>query len=100
MPAAYERLDAAHVVATIERLERRIAARFPDRGLRRAASELVTVAAQVVDTASTSRRRLRWIRLISRALSVVIMIVTVIAVTLLLSGTPPRVRTARSNGYR
>ena len=88
VPAAYERLDAAHVVATIERLERRIAARFPDRGLRRAASELVTVAVQVVDTASASRRRLRWIRLTSRALSVVIVIATVIAVTLLLSGTP------------
>ena len=88
VPAAYERLDAAHVIATIKRLELRIAARFPERGLRRAASELVTVGTQVAETASTSRRRLRWIRLTSRALSVVVVIVTIIAVTLLLSGTP------------
>ena len=73
-PAGYQRLEAARVLATIERLQRRIAARFPERGLCRVAGELVTVAAQVADSASSSRLRLRRIRVLSRVLSVVILV--------------------------
>lgn len=82
--AAYERLDATLVVATIGRLERRIAARFPERGLRLAAGELLTVATQVADSTYFFRRRLRWVRLASRTSSAVIVLVTVLAVGLLL----------------
>ncbi len=40
----YRRLDPAHVIATIERLERRIDERFPGAGLARVAAELLKVA--------------------------------------------------------
>jgi len=36
----YRELDATHIAATLERLERRIHERFPDSGLRRVAKEL------------------------------------------------------------
>ena len=83
-PAGYQRLEAARVLATIERLQRRIAARFPERGLCRVAGELVTVAAQVADSASSSRLRLRRIRVLSRVLSVVILVATLVALLLAL----------------
>ncbi|MEZ5193521.1 MAG: hypothetical protein R2734_14145 [Nocardioides sp.] len=53
--SAYDRLDAAPVLATIARLERRIAARFPDRGLRRVAADLSDLAADVA-TGTTAIR--------------------------------------------
>jgi len=82
--AGYQRLDAARVLATIERLQRRIAARFPERGLCRVAGELVTVASQVADSASSSRQRLRRIRVISRLVSALIVLATLVALLLAL----------------
>ncbi len=90
-PAGYQRLDASRVLATIERLQRRIAARFPERGLCRVAAELVTVAGQVADSASSSRARLRRIKLLSRGLCALIVVSTVVALLLAL-------RDAVSNG--
>lgn len=80
----YQRLDAQRVVATTERLQRRTAARFPERGLCRVAGELVTVASQVADSASSSRQRLRRIRLLSRAMSLLVVLGTLIALALTL----------------
>lgn len=50
MTRSYRALDPAQVVATLETLEIRIAARFPDAGLRRVCRTLIDVAKQ------TSRR--------------------------------------------
>jgi hypothetical protein len=80
----YQRLDAARVLATIERLQRRIAARFPERGLCRVAGELVTVASQVADSASSSRQRLRRIRFFSRLVSALVVVATFVALLLTL----------------
>lgn len=80
----YQRLDAAQVVDTTTRLERRVAARFPERGLARVAAELVRVATQVADSASTARQRLRRIRVASRAISVLVVVITIIALALTL----------------
>ncbi|HYI54186.1 MAG TPA: hypothetical protein VEX57_09470, partial [Microlunatus sp.] len=82
--AGYQRLDAARVLATIERLQRRIAARFPERGLCRVAGELVTVASQVADSASSSRQRLRRIRFFSRLVSALVVVATFVALLLTL----------------
>lgn len=70
---SYRSLDAAHIVATADALQRRIAERFPESGLRRVAQELHTVA-----TETTARiddlRRPRWgLRLASGALTLLIL---------------------------
>jgi len=43
----YRRLDPAQIILTAERLEQRIAERFPDRGLKRVAEDLVALAREV-----------------------------------------------------
>ena len=50
--AAYQQLDAGHVVRTLERLETRMAARFPERNIGRVAGEL----RGVIDEAATLGR--------------------------------------------
>lgn len=59
----YERLDADAVLVTVERLEGRIAARFPERGLGQVAARLRVVATDVRDATSTSDP-LRSLRLV------------------------------------
>lgn len=44
---SYRRLDPRHIIATAERLEQRITERFPDRGLKRVAADLVALAHEV-----------------------------------------------------
>lgn len=80
----YQRLDSTQVVATTSRLQRRVAARFPDRGLTRVAAELVRVAGQVADSATTARQRLRRVRVATRLLSVLVVVITVVALVLTL----------------
>jgi len=80
----YRRLDAAQVVQTTARLQRRVAARFPERGLALVAGELVRVADQVADSASTARQRLRRIRVASRLVSLLVVVITIIALALTL----------------
>ena len=87
----YQRLNAVNVVETTRTLQRRVAARFPDRGLRQVADQLISVAEQVAGSASTARVRLRRIRVGSRALSLVVVLVTIVALVLTL-------RDAVSNG--
>lgn len=76
-PPSYDRLDAAPVRATVERLERRIAARFPDRGLRRVAGDLVVLARDVAEGASTIRGRVHAVRLGARVLTILVVAATV-----------------------
>lgn len=62
----YDRLDATAVLATVERLQRRIAARFPERNLSRVAEELQAVVADVTERAESPDLLLRWLRVASR----------------------------------
>ncbi|HMQ37733.1 MAG TPA: hypothetical protein PKA07_09250 [Micropruina sp.] len=87
----YQRLNAVDVVETTRTLQRRVTARFPDRGLCHVADELCRVARQVADSASTARLRLRRIRVGSRALSVVVVLIALAALVLTL-------RDAATNG--
>jgi hypothetical protein len=80
----YQRLDSSQVVDTTSRLQRRVSARFPERGLARVSAELVRVAGQVADSASGARQRLRRIRLGTRLLSVLVVLITLVALVLTL----------------
>ncbi len=74
---SFDRLDAAPVRATVERLEQRIAARFPDRGLRRVAGDLVELARDVAEGSTAIRGRVHGVRLAARALSALVVVATV-----------------------
>jgi hypothetical protein len=72
-----DRLDAGPVHDTVVRLQARIAARFPDRGLLAVAGELVGLTTQVTQVASEVRDRLRWVRIASRAAALLVLAATI-----------------------
>lgn len=75
----YRSLSAAHIVATAETLQRRIAERFPDSGLSRVAHELHSVATET-DARIHRLRRPRWgLRVAIGALALLIVAVALIA---------------------
>ncbi len=59
----YRTLDADRIIATIATLEQRIAARFPDAGLRKVCNELLEVARDSKLRAATAARPNRGLRL-------------------------------------
>jgi hypothetical protein len=72
-PAGDEvQLAAGHVGSTVEQLERRIHARFGERGLTKAARDLGSLVLLVQSEAAQSRERLRRTTLTARALSITI----------------------------
>lgn len=56
MPKRFRSLQPANVVETVERLERRIAERFPDANLRQVAAELVVMAREAAERAQAIGR--------------------------------------------
>ena len=79
-PAGDEvQLAAGHVGATVEQLERRIYARFGERGLTKAARDLGHLVDLVQSEAAQSRDRLRRWRLASRAGSITIVAAALVA---------------------
>jgi hypothetical protein len=72
-------LAADHVGATVTQLERRIDARFGERGLTKAARDLGHLVARVRSEAGQSRDRLRRTTLAARAVGI-----TIVAATLIL----------------
>ena len=75
-----DRLDADRVQSTIARVESRVRARFPERGLTGVAAELRSLADEVEDVSGASRLRLRVTRWISLALGLLIAVVTLYVV--------------------
>jgi hypothetical protein len=71
----YRRIDAGAVYETIVRLEQRIAARFPESGLRRVAQDVIVVARDSTDRIVRIRRRSVAIRVISWLLAVAVLAV-------------------------
>ncbi len=71
----YRRIDADAVYETIVRLEQRIAARFPDSGLRRVAQDVIVVARDSSDRIVRIRRRSVAIRVTSWLLAVAVLAV-------------------------
>lgn len=68
-PAApqYRSLDPALIIATAERLEQRIADRFPESGLRRVASELVSLSRDLAEAARALEAPIWWVRAVVAA---------------------------------
>ena len=79
-----QRLSADSVHATIVQLSRRIEARFPERGLTLVALELTLLADDVAVRMSASRSKLAFIRMLSRIGIVVVVALTLAALSLAL----------------
>jgi hypothetical protein len=63
----YRTLDPQQIIATAERLEERIAARFPEAGLRRVAAELVSLSSDLAATAKKLERPIWPLRMATAA---------------------------------
>lgn len=64
--SSLEKVQAAPVLATVQRLEQRIEARFPGRGLHRVVGELASLVAEVGTSTASARGRRSWLRPLSR----------------------------------
>ena len=82
--SSLQRLDAGPVRATVERLEARVRARFPGRGLLGVAEELGVLSADVAAGSSAVRGRLRWVRPASRTAAAVVLLATALLFALAL----------------
>ena len=80
--AVKEPLEAAAVRETVVELEARIAARFPKRGLRKAAADLVVLIDEVSASATATQGRVRFLRVASRVVMLGILAATVAAIVL------------------
>jgi fumarate reductase subunit D len=58
----YRTLDAKLIIETAERLEKRVAERFPDAGLRRVAIELVSLSCDLAKAAKALEAPIWWLR--------------------------------------
>lgn len=58
----YRTLDAKLIIETAERLEKRVAERFPDAGLRRVAMELVSLSRDLAKAAKALEAPIWWLR--------------------------------------
>jgi hypothetical protein len=72
-------LAAGHVGTTVAHLERRIFARFGERGLTKAARDLGQLVVLVQSRADQSRERLRRTTLAARAVGILIVAATLVA---------------------
>ncbi|UMG91524.1 hypothetical protein [Nocardioides sp. TF02-7] len=76
MAAGLEKVQAEPVLATVRRLQERIAARFPGRGLLGVADELESLVAAVASSTASVRDRRSWLRPVSRLGIVAVVLVT------------------------
>ena len=61
----YRTLDPAQIIATAERLLERIAARFPDSGLRKVSTELVSLSRDLSASAHQLAQPIWWLRIMT-----------------------------------
>lgn len=88
MTHSFEKVEAAPVLATVRRLEQRIEARFPGRGLHRLAGELATLVATVATSTASVRGRRSWLRPLSRlGIAAVLAVTTTVLVLAVRSAT-------------
>ena len=74
---ALEKLESPQVRDTVERLEERITARFPERNLVRVVAELGELVEEIAGTGPRLRRRLTLARLASRILMAALIVVAI-----------------------
>ena len=75
-----DHLEADAVQASIDRLARRIRARFPERSLAGVAGHLRSLADEVEDTSDSSRLRLRVMRWVTGLLAAALAVATAVVV--------------------
>jgi hypothetical protein len=63
----YRTLDPAYIIDTAERLHERVAARFPEAGLRRVSAELVSLSRDLAESARLLEQPIWWLRAITAA---------------------------------
>jgi hypothetical protein len=73
-----EKLEAGPVQETVRLLHQRIRTRFPDRDLCAVAAELDSLVAEVIAGAAHQRGRLRTVRVVSRVLMAVVLVLTAV----------------------
>ncbi len=81
----YTQLDASKIIATLDRLERRIVERFPESGLRRVAGEIAASARESCDTAESLGKPHWPLRVAAYVLIAALVIATVGALGALLA---------------
>jgi hypothetical protein len=64
----YRTLDSARIVETLERLDRRIAERFPNAGLTGVCAELVSIARRTAARIADISRPIVWLRALTAAI--------------------------------
>lgn len=82
MAYSFEKVQAEPVLATVRRLEQRIEARFPGRGLHRVAGELGQLVDEVATSTASVRGRRSWLRPVSRAGIVAVVVLATVVMTL------------------
>jgi hypothetical protein len=82
--AVKEPLEAAAVRETVEELYERISARFPHRGLKGVAADLLLLIDEVQSGATATQGRVRLLRVASRVVMIAIVGATVLALVLAL----------------
>lgn len=80
--AVKEPLEASAVRESVEELHERIGARFPNRGLRGVAADLLVLIDQVQASATDTQGKVRALRVASRVVMLGILLATVAAVAL------------------
>lgn len=82
MAYSFEKVQADPVLTTVRRLEQRIAARFPDRGLRQVAAELARLVERVQTRTDSVRGRRAGLRTLSRGAMIAVVLATIVLVVL------------------
>ena len=91
----FTQLDASKIIATLDRLERRIVERFPDSSLRRVSREISASARQTCDTAESLGKPHWPLRVAAYVLIVALIIAAVGALGALVA----RVATEEASGF-
>lgn len=82
----FRSLDAGYLKANVERLEQRIAARFPERNLREVARDLSRVVDETIDGTHARSRRMRVARIVSVGVIACLVVAVIAAVVILVQG--------------
>jgi CRP-like cAMP-binding protein len=82
--ALHEPLEAPAVKETVQELYARIEARFPKRGLLGVCGDLIKLVDEVQTSAGQGQRKIRMVRLASRAVMAFVIVVTILALILAL----------------
>lgn len=67
-PRPYRTLDPGQIIETAKRLDERVAARFPDSGLRKVSAELASLASDLAHAAKALEAPIWWLRLVIGAI--------------------------------